>query len=119
MSVSKAEQIEYNRWFADLVHNHGMLVGLKDAVELVPICYDDFDFAINLSCFEFGECDTYEDTFIKNGKPVFNAEFEGTLDHCEDAKELKFDSIVKVRMKGICRTVWEETVSYAMMRCTE
>ena len=103
VSISKDEQIDYNLWFAKLVQAKGMSVGLKDALELVPLCLEDFDFAVNFSCFEFEECEEYKNTFIKDGKPVFNAEFEGTLDHCNYAKELKIDSIVKVG-KGGCTT---------------
>ena len=100
VSISKDEQIDYNLWFAKLVQEKGMSVGLKDASELVLLCFEDFDFAVNFSCFEFEECDQYEDTFIKDGKPVFNAEFEGVRDHCDYANELKIDSIVKVGKEG-------------------
>lgn len=77
-----------------------MLVGMKNAVELLPHIHEKFDFAINLACFEFDECDGYSDTFIAAGKPVFNVEFEAKLDHCDEAETLHFDSIVKVGRDG-------------------
>lgn len=56
VEVSEAEQIEYNGWFADLVHSHSMGVGLKNAVELVPTLEPKFDFALNEECHEWDEC---------------------------------------------------------------
>lgn len=57
VKVSEAEQIEYNTWFAELVHSHGMGVGLKNAVELLPALVDYFDFALNEECWQWKECE--------------------------------------------------------------
>ena len=57
LDVSRAEQIDYNVWFADEVHAAGMSVGLKNTVELVPVLVEDFEFAINEECHEWNECE--------------------------------------------------------------
>lgn len=57
VDVSEADQIEYNSWFADLCHFHGLAVGLKNAIELAPVLVNKFDFAINEECFKWNECD--------------------------------------------------------------
>ncbi|CAN0235229.1 unnamed protein product, partial [Scytosiphon promiscuus] len=97
VSVSEVEQIEYNAWFAEEVHAHGMSVGLKNAVGLVSILVDAFDFALNEECHEWNECGVYEDTFLAEGKPVFNVEYNLNTSVCEEANELGLDTIFKVR----------------------
>ncbi|CAB1105247.1 unnamed protein product [Ectocarpus sp. CCAP 1310/34] len=95
VSVSEAEQIEYNSWFADIVHAYGMGVGLKNAVELVPILVNKFDFALNEECHEWNECNVYEDTFLAEGKPVYNVEYNLGNSVCDEANALGLDTILK------------------------
>ena len=57
VSVTEADQIEYNTWFADLVHSYGMQVALKNTVELVPILEPKFDFMVVEECHEWQECE--------------------------------------------------------------
>ncbi|CAM9843980.1 unnamed protein product, partial [Sphacelaria rigidula] len=94
VSITEAQQLDYNRWFAQTVHDHGMLVGLKNGVDLLPNLVDDFDFAIVEECWKYQECQPWFDTFILAGKPVFNVEYTG-MGHCSLANDLAFDSIVK------------------------
>lgn len=56
LDVSEADQIDYNTWFADEVHQAGMFVGLKNTVELVPVLVNKFDFALNEECHTWNEC---------------------------------------------------------------
>lgn len=56
VSITEAQQVDYNRWFAQTVHDHGMLVGLKNGVDLLPNLVDDFDFAIVEECWKYQEC---------------------------------------------------------------
>ncbi|CAM9544998.1 unnamed protein product [Laminaria digitata] len=95
VKVSEAEQIEYNRWFAKEVHAHGMAVGLKNAVDLVPILVGDFDFALNEECHEWDECRVYEDTFIAQNKPVFNVEYNLGKNICDSSNKIGIDTIIK------------------------
>lgn len=95
VDVSEGDQIDYNQWFAGVVHSNGMLVGMKNSVELVPIMHRDFDFALNEECFQWDECDVYEDTFLAEGKPVFNVEYKNNMDQCDQALAMNIDSIVK------------------------
>ncbi|CAN0288954.1 unnamed protein product [Ectocarpus fasciculatus] len=95
VQVSEADQIEYNSWFADVVHAYGMGVGLKNVVELVPILVNKFDFALNEECHEWNECVVYEDTFLAEGKPVFNVEYNLGTSVCDEANALGLDTILK------------------------
>ena len=47
---------------------------MKNAVELIPALVDDFDFALNESCYAYKECEAYR-LFRQQGKAVFIAEY--------------------------------------------
>jgi endo-alpha-1,4-polygalactosaminidase (GH114 family) len=68
------DQLDFNRFLANAAHDRGLLVGLKNDLEQIPLLVDDFDFAVNEQCVEFDECDAYE-SFAIAGKPVFGAEY--------------------------------------------
>ncbi|CAN0235414.1 unnamed protein product [Scytosiphon promiscuus] len=95
VSVTEAQQLAYNKWFARRVHARGMKVGLKNCVEILSDLVDHFDFAINESCNMWNECDDYGTTFLAQGKPVFNVEYTDDLDMCDYTNSLGMDTIVK------------------------
>ncbi|CAM9516424.1 unnamed protein product, partial [Sphacelaria rigidula] len=45
-----------SKWFAGVVHGHGMKVGLKNCLELAPVPNEYFDFVVNEECFQWNEC---------------------------------------------------------------
>lgn len=57
VDVSRKDQVSYNTWFAGVVHDAGMFVGLKNAVEMVEDVVFSFDYAINEECHQWNECD--------------------------------------------------------------
>ncbi|MFN2327069.1 MAG: endo alpha-1,4 polygalactosaminidase [Gemmatimonadales bacterium] len=59
---------------ARLAHEHGLTIGLKNAVELLPRVGGTVDFAVNEECQQWGECNRY-DEFVASGKAVFNVEY--------------------------------------------
>ncbi|CAM9605849.1 unnamed protein product [Laminaria digitata] len=71
-----------------------MKVALKNAVELAVDLADYFDFAVNEECNQWNECGVSE-TFLDQGKPVFNVEYENNLDMCDYTNALGMDTIVK------------------------
>ncbi|CAN0029785.1 unnamed protein product, partial [Pylaiella littoralis] len=95
IDVSVAQQIEYNTWFAGEVHAAGMSVGLKNAVEMVKDVVDYFDFVLNESCHVHKMCSDYTDTFLAQGKPVFNVEYDFDTTICDEANKLGIDTILK------------------------
>lgn len=74
LRLSAAEQIDYNRWLSQQAHGLDLAIALKNAVELVATLVDDFDFALNESCYTYKECDAYR-LFRQQGKAVFIAEY--------------------------------------------
>jgi endo-alpha-1,4-polygalactosaminidase (GH114 family) len=94
--ITRSDQLRYNRWVAHQVHARGMSVALKNdgrqAQELSP----DFDFAVVEECFQYDECGYYKNTFIKEGKAVFETEYEQQpKEYCRTAKAIEFSSIRK------------------------
>ena len=70
------DQLEFDRFLAREAHARGLVIGLKNAVELVTRLAPAFDFAVNEQCHQYRECEAYAG-FIADGKPVFNAEYAG------------------------------------------
>ncbi|MGK3989087.1 endo alpha-1,4 polygalactosaminidase [Sorangium sp. So ce136] len=70
------DQIAYNRFIADLAHAMGMSVGLKGDIEQAEDLWPHFDWTLNEQCFEYEECEILVDTFLANGKAVFEVEYD-------------------------------------------
>lgn len=92
------DQINYNRFIAKEAHDRGLSIGLKNDLDQLDELVDYFDFAVNEQCFEFNECQLLEDTFIKKGKAVFNAEYKRKYiddpSFCKDSKKMKFSTLI-------------------------
>jgi hypothetical protein len=85
-------QLVYNKWLAAEAHGNGLSIGLKNDLDQVDDLVNSFDWAINEECFHYDECDGLN-TFINNGKAVFNVEYTGNFTaNCAKAKVLKFSS---------------------------
>jgi hypothetical protein len=95
-NITRPEQLRFNRWVARQVHARGMAVALKNdgrqAVQLAP----DFDFAIVEECLKYDECGFYKNTFVAEGKAVFEAEYEQEPQaYCKTALAIGFSAIRK------------------------
>jgi hypothetical protein len=73
--ITPAHQLAYNRMIARLAHDRSLGVGLKNAVAQVEELVGDFDFAVNESCVEEGECERLR-PFIDAGKAVLHVEYD-------------------------------------------
>ncbi|MER7313403.1 MULTISPECIES: endo alpha-1,4 polygalactosaminidase [Streptomyces] len=93
--LSGADQVAYNRMIADIVHERGMSVGLKNDLAQIPQLVRHFDFAVNEECAQYGECERLK-PFVAAGKAVFHVEYEErTEDFCAEARALKLSSMRK------------------------
>jgi hypothetical protein len=89
------DQLAYNRALAREAHEHGLAVGLKNAVDLVPALVADFDFAVNEECAAFDECEALV-PFIEAGKAVLHVEYDVAVERfCPLARELGLSSMRK------------------------
>ena len=93
--LTAADQLTYNRMIADLAHDRGLSVALKNDVDQVNDLVNDFDFSIDEECAQFKECDGLT-PFIKQGKAVFHVEYKLTNNQfCSTTERLKFSSMRK------------------------
>jgi PKD repeat protein len=91
------DQIYFNLWVAQEVHQRQMLVGLKNDINQArdPRIYNTFDFVVSEQCFQYNECDYFSE-FLAANKPVFLAEYGRALTKfCPDAKAMRISAIKK------------------------
>lgn len=95
-ALTRQDQLDFNLFLAQAAHARGLSIGLKNAQDLAPELVDDFDWALNEECIEFEECQIYVDTFLAQGKAVYNIEYQGDLDSlCAQAQALGLDTLKK------------------------
>jgi hypothetical protein len=93
--LTARDQLRYNRMIADIAHERGLAVGLKNDLAQIPQLLDDFDFAVNEECAQYGECALLE-PFVAAGKAVFHVEYaEPPARFCPVARELRLSSMLK------------------------
>ncbi|MET9434660.1 endo alpha-1,4 polygalactosaminidase [Streptomyces sp. NPDC006551] len=93
--LTAADQLRYNRLIAELAHDRGLSVGLKNDLDQIPQLLDDFDFAVNEQCAQYDECDLLT-PFVTAGKAVLHVEYE--LDvraFCPESRRLGLSSMLK------------------------
>ena len=72
---------------ADLAHERGLSIGLKNDLDQVADLVDHFDFAINEECCQYEECDAAGTVRPTPARPCSTAEYElDPADFCPDAR---------------------------------
>ena len=101
LKLTRAQQIDFNRWLASEAHKRNLSVGLKNAVELLPQLAAYFDFAVNESCYQYEECGGYM-PMRRQGKPIFIADYRAyNAKLCSRAKTSGFRlQFFKLDLKG-------------------
>jgi len=74
LSLTKADQLDYNRFLAEAAHARGLSVALKNDQGQLPDLADWFDYAVNEECAAYEECGDYA-AFTAAGKAVFHIEY--------------------------------------------
>ncbi|MGW2824514.1 endo alpha-1,4 polygalactosaminidase [Streptomyces sp. NPDC001443] len=101
--LTARDQLAYNRMIAEIAHDRDLPVGLKNDLPQIPRLLNDFDFAVNEECAQYGECAELT-PFIKAGKAVFHVEYKGsTSGFCPESRRLKLSSMLKKRELGTWR----------------
>jgi hypothetical protein len=72
--LTSEDQVNYNKAIAAEAHTRGLVVGLKNALDIIPQLADDFDFAVNEECLQYEECDKYG-PFALQSKAVFAVDY--------------------------------------------
>jgi endo-alpha-1,4-polygalactosaminidase (GH114 family) len=111
--VDADTQLRYNMALADMAHEDGLSVALKNDGGQIQDLLPSFDYAINEQCFQYDECDgggyaaPAWRAFIAAGKPVFQAEYRlEPRDFCRKANRWGFSSIVKARDYSLFAFPW-------------
>ena len=98
------DQIKYNTFIANIAHQVGLAVALKNDVDQVQDLVSAFDFVIDEQCFQYQECSTLM-PFIDAGKPVFEVEYKlSTGSFCSQANALNFNAMKKKLSLNATRT---------------
>ena len=90
--ISYNDQIKYNRMLANLAHERGLAIGLKNNLGQIRDLLPLYQFAVNEECFNYGECDELS-PFISADKPVFQIQYNRL--YCDQAAELGFYHVRK------------------------
>lgn len=99
--LTRADQLDFNRFLAAEAHARGLAIGLKNAVDLAADLVADFEFAVNESCLVYDECAKLRG-FLDANKAVFHAEYVDTRDEgpakhaavCADARRAGLSTVV-------------------------
>ena len=95
LPFSEAAQLLFDTALANLAHQKGLSVGLKNDLGQIGALLPYFDFAINEQCQQYHECEAL-DPFVAAGKPVFQVEYQvgaGTV--CPAANAANRNAILK------------------------
>ncbi len=93
--LTYADQIAYNTMIADIAHDRGLAVGLKNDVEQAGDLEPIFDFSVNEECAAYDECAALA-VFTDNNKPVFHAEYSVSVSKmCTASVNYNLSSIKK------------------------
>jgi hypothetical protein len=74
--LTSAEQFRYDVALARIAHRFGLAVGLKNDYEQIKQLEPYYDFAVDESCYAYGECQLLK-PFLAHGKPVYDVEYGG------------------------------------------
>jgi hypothetical protein len=94
--LTASDQINYDASLANLAHQHGLTVALKNDVGQLSGLATYFDYAVNEQCQQYNECTGYTANFINAGKAVFQVEYKlATSNFCTSANTANRNAIKK------------------------
>ena len=76
------DQLAFNKLVANEAHERDLFVALKNDLDQVAALLDYFDLSVNEQCHLYDECALLA-PFLDAGKPVFNAEYAGSVGAAE------------------------------------
>lgn len=92
-----ANQLEFNAWLANVAHENGLSVALKNDGTQADELVEYFDWALVEQCFQYDECGDY-DVFVESGKPVMEIEYRlERSEFCDQATAHGFNALRKHR----------------------
>jgi hypothetical protein len=93
--ITAGDQLRFNLALAEMAHDRGLAVGLKNDLDQVDELAGPFDFAVVEQCAQFDECHRLV-PFLDRDEPVFHAEYDlPTAAFCADSARLGLSSVRK------------------------
>ncbi len=93
ITITEADQFEYNKALADIAHSLGLSAGLKNDLGQVAKLQPFYDYALNEQCNQYNECSVYNNTFLANNKPTFVVEYnKAASTFCPAMNNGRFDA---------------------------
>jgi hypothetical protein len=95
LSITAADQIDFNTFIATEAHARGLSVGLKNDLDQVATLQPHFDWVLNEQCNQYGECADLS-AFVTANKAVFGTEYSGSASSfCPKMVSDKFSWLLK------------------------
>jgi hypothetical protein len=99
--LTETDQLAFNRFLANNARSRGLGVALKNDAEQAGELVDYFDWSLNEECFDYDECDAYDD-FAAAGLARWNAQYADDVgeaelvaeDVCPDAVALGLRTLI-------------------------
>jgi hypothetical protein len=73
-ALTPDDQLRFNRWLAQVTHDAGLRVALKNDRDQAQLLEPAFDYAVDEECQQYTECPKLQ-PFIAAGKAVFDVEY--------------------------------------------
>lgn len=91
--LTYADQINYNKFIANMAHSMGMSIGLKGDIDQVKDLHSYFDWTLNEECYQYNECNLLQ-PFVNDGKAVFQVEYKtATGSFCPSANASNYNAM--------------------------
>ncbi|KAF2837345.1 glycoside hydrolase family 114 protein [Patellaria atrata CBS 101060] len=74
LNLTAEDSIDFMRFLAKEAADHGLSIGLKNALNIIENVLNITHFSVNEQCAEYDECEDFT-PFITAGKPVFHIEY--------------------------------------------
>ncbi len=95
-TLTATDQTNFDASLANLAHQAGLTVAMKNDVDQLATLAPYFDYAINEQCQQYNECDGYTANFVNTGKAVFQVEYKlATSKFCVKANTANRNAITK------------------------
>jgi hypothetical protein len=73
-ALTPDDQLRFNRWLAQVTHEAGLRVALKNDRDQAQLLSPAFDYAVDEECQQYDECAKLQ-PFVAAGKAVFDVEY--------------------------------------------
>lgn len=111
--LTAADQVRFNRWLAQMAHDRGLSIALKNTPDLLPQLIDSFDWALAEDCLNQNWCQALT-PMVQAGKAVFAVEY---TDQIPDQSSAWLNACNRAKSLGIAALLKDRELSSFVKRC--